>query len=275
MSEKDILTKNSLPLTRDTLAKQFRAGGVCAGMNVMVHSSLSSLGWVCGGSIAVIQALMDVITHKGLLLMPSHTSSNSDPEYWCNPPVPESWWDAIRENMPAFHPDYSPSEYMGLIADSFRTYPGVMRSNHPQLSFCAWGEKAEEALVSQTLDHGMGEHSPLHYLYNSDGYVLLIGVGYDKNTSMHLAEELSGCRSERKCGAAVFENGIRIWKEYHEAEYDEERFLEIGSGFETKFDIASFRVGSAKCRLMNQKELVNYSRDWFLSQKAQKNSNET
>ncbi len=55
----------------------------------MVHSSLSRIGWVTGGAVALIQALMDLITKKGNIMMPAYSSDYSDPTYWSNPPVPK------------------------------------------------------------------------------------------------------------------------------------------------------------------------------------------
>lgn len=77
-------------------------------MTVLVHSSLSSIGWVNGGAVAVIQALIDVVTEEGTIVMPSQSVELSDPKEWGNPPVPEEWWDIIRESMPAYNSNYTP-----------------------------------------------------------------------------------------------------------------------------------------------------------------------
>ena len=64
---------------RESLARDLRRIGLSSGDTVLVHSSLSSLGWVCGGSVAVVQALMDAVTPEGTLMMPTHTGDLSDP----------------------------------------------------------------------------------------------------------------------------------------------------------------------------------------------------
>ncbi|MYI62450.1 MAG: aminoglycoside N(3)-acetyltransferase, partial [Gemmatimonadetes bacterium] len=57
MSEKEIVEKTEVPATVESLQADLHALGVKPGMVVLVHSSLSSMGWVCGGAVAVIAAL--------------------------------------------------------------------------------------------------------------------------------------------------------------------------------------------------------------------------
>ena len=56
--------------------------------------------------------------------MPTHTGDNSEPSNWENPPVPESWWDVIRAEMPVFDPKLTPTRGMGIIPETFRKFPG-------------------------------------------------------------------------------------------------------------------------------------------------------
>src|SRR5712691_7570347 len=142
--EQDIVNATPVLRTRLSLAHDLRQLGMQAGMTVIVHSSLKSLGWVCGGPVAVVQALMDVVTGAGTLVVPTQTGDYSDPTYWQYPPVLEAWWAPIKEQMPAFDPHITPSRHMGLIVETFRTWPGVLRSSHPHVSFAAWGRHADE-----------------------------------------------------------------------------------------------------------------------------------
>ena len=61
MSEYKIVEKTEVPATVKSLQADFRALGVEPGIVVLVHSSLSALGWVCGGAVAVIVALQEVL----------------------------------------------------------------------------------------------------------------------------------------------------------------------------------------------------------------------
>ena len=73
------------PRTRDSLAGDLRALGIGAGDVLLVHSSLRSLGWVSGGALAVVQALLDVLGPAGTLVVPSQTTGNRDPSTWRPP----------------------------------------------------------------------------------------------------------------------------------------------------------------------------------------------
>ena len=87
--------------------------------------------------MAVIVALQKALGSDGTLVMPAHSPDLTEPSGWESPPVPESWWPVIRENMPAYDPELTPTRSMGIIAETFRKQRGVLRSAHPQVSFCA------------------------------------------------------------------------------------------------------------------------------------------
>jgi aminoglycoside 3-N-acetyltransferase len=80
MSEKDTInfTQNE-PNTIETLVRDFESIGIKKGMALLVHSSLSSIGWVCGSAVSAIYALEQVLTENGTLVMPTHSSDLSDP----------------------------------------------------------------------------------------------------------------------------------------------------------------------------------------------------
>src|SRR5438270_11615508 len=232
MSEQDAVDNAPLPRTRQSLANDLRVLGVEAGMTLIMHSSLKSLGWVCGGPVAVLQALMDVVTPLGTIVVPTQTGDYSDPAQWQHPPVPESWWQIIYDTMPAFDARITPTRHMGIIVETFRSWPSVLRSDHPTVSFAAWGRYAEHIITGHSLEYGLGEDSPLARIYDLDGWVLLLGVGYDSNTSMHLAEYRVPGFEEIVLGAPLFENGQRVWKRYRDIEIVSDIFAEIGDDFE-------------------------------------------
>ena len=157
MPEGQVVQKTETLATVESLQADFEALGIEKGMVLLVHSSLSAIGWVCGGAVAVIIALQEVLGDTGTLVMPAHSTDLSDPSQWENPPVPESWWQIIRETMPAYDPDLTPTRSMGKIAETFRKQSGVLRSAHPQSSFCARGPQASDIINNHALAYGMGE----------------------------------------------------------------------------------------------------------------------
>lgn len=270
MSEADAVAVSPAPLTIDALAGELRALGLVQGQCVLLHSSLSRLGWIAGGAVAVIQALLRVLGPGGTLMVPTHTSDNSEPSCWQNPPVPAAWWPLIRAHLPAFDPAVTPSRGMGRIAETLRTWPGALRSDHPVGSFAALGPAAARLVgdgltVPAGLAQMFGETSPLARLYELDGRVLLLGVGHDCNTSLHLAEHRAHWpgRATHCDGAAVRVDGERRWVEYDMLQLETDDFPAIGRAFEAAMGIAPGRVGQATARLVPQRALVDFATEWM------------
>ncbi len=261
--EDALIKRTPSPRTRESLARDLRQIGIEAGMTLLMHSSLSSFGWVCGGPVAVVQALMDVVTPEGTIVMPTHTSGLSDPAQWQHPPVPYEWWQIIYDTMPAFDPQVTPTSYMGRIVEVFRTWPCVLRSNHPADSFAAWGYHAQHITANHTLDYGLGEGSPLARIYDLDGWVLLVGVGYGNNTSFHLAEYRTPGSHEEVRGAPINEHGQRIWKNYRDIDINADVFPAIGAEFEQTGQVRVGKVGSAEARLFRQRAGVDFAQKWL------------
>jgi aminoglycoside 3-N-acetyltransferase len=266
MTEHDAIERTSEPITTVSLARDLRALGVETGMTLLVHSSLSSLGWVCGGPVAVIQALEEVLGEQGTLVMPTMTGGLTDPRDWQHPPVPEAWKDTIRATMPAFDPDLTPTRGMGVIAETFRKQPGALRSEHPHASFAARGARAARITADHTLDYALGEGSPLARIYELDGWVLLLGVGHENNTSIHLAEyraDFPGKR-EQPNGAPLSIEGVRRWVDVLDLDVDASDFPQIGEAFAREVGLVrSGCIGDARAVLMPQRALVDFAVRWI------------
>lgn len=253
------------PNTVRTLKSNLKALEVKEGMTLLVHSSLSSIGWVCGGAVSVILALEEVLTENGTLIMPTHSGDLSDPGNWQNPPVPESWWEIIRKEMPIFDMDLTPTRGMGVVPEVFRKQTDVVRSSHPNSSFAAWGKHKDYIVQDNHLDYQMNKESPLGRIYELDGYILLLGVSYDKNTSFHLTEYKANYTGKKiiKEYAPIIENNKRIWKEYKDIEYNDNDFMKIGADFEKQNNVNIGNIGLAKTRLISQRKLVDFAVKWM------------
>lgn len=256
--------ERALVLKRDIL-KALEAVGVRPGQTIMVHTSLSALGFVCGGAQVVIEALLEAVGKDGTLMMPTQSWKNLDPTAGVHWQEPEEWWQAIRDNWPAYNKDITPTNTMGAVAEMFRKWPGALRSDHPARSVAALGKHAEYLTKEHDLSDIFGETSPVGKLYALDGYVLLIGVGYDKNTSLHLADVRADYPGKHMVTehSAVLEDGKRVWKSYETLYVDGEDFTQIGEAFEVQHRVAKAPLGNSRIVLMKQRELVDFAVEWI------------
>ncbi|PWV95241.1 aminoglycoside 3-N-acetyltransferase [Paenibacillus cellulosilyticus] len=263
MSEKDVVDQTSSPITVTSLVHDLRQLGLQPGDQILVHSSLSSMGWVCGGAQAVIQALLEVVGEEGTIIMPAQSTDWSDPAEWALPPVPKEWIDIIYREMPAFDPAITPTRCMGRIAELFRTYPRTIRSNHPQVSFCANGKHAAYLMAGHPLTPQFGSDSPLGKLYEINAKVLLLGVDYDSCTSFHLAETMLSHMPTKQMGTAMIENGERAWKWFTDYAYDSDDFIALGEQYEAQHQVKQSKIGQAVSKVLELQQAIPFATDWL------------
>jgi aminoglycoside 3-N-acetyltransferase len=262
------------PSTRVTLAADLRALGVEGGDTLLVHSSLSRLGFVVGGVVAVVQALLDVVGPIGTVVVPAFTADNSDPSRWAltrKEPVPKEWWPQIRAHLPPFDPRFTPAYRVGAIAESIRTWPRAIRSEHPQTSFAAVGSKAERVIANHQRDCHLGPHSPLGRLVDDGAKILLLGVPYGVCTAFHLAEYQVPDPPTREYECVITVNGERSWYRYRDVVLDDSDFDRLGNDLEgsgAEPAVRLGRVGAATCRLLPLPETVAFARDWMATHRS-------
>ncbi len=264
-SEKDTILASNSPNTVESLQHDLSKLGLEAGHVVIVHSSLSALGWVAGGAQAVVEALCRTVGDGGTIVMPAHSGQLSDPAAWSDPPVPAYWVPELREHLPAFDPDLTATRGMGQIVETFRSDRRSVRSRHPLLSFVALGPRAEQIVDGHLLTSGLGEESPLARLYDNDARVLLLGVGHGNNTSLHLAEYRADWsrKTEVRHGAPTMDDGTRRWSWFEDLDHDESDFVEIGKAIEAAGLQHRGLVGSADALLMSQRAVVDLATSWI------------
>lgn len=252
------------PVTASRLRAGLQGLGVRAGDRLLVHASLSALGFVPGGAQTVIEVLTALVGRTGLLVMPAFSSDLSDPAGWQAPPVPADWVDPIRAEMPVYDPRLSPTRGLGTIAEVFRSAPGVIRSLHPQVSFAAWGEGADAITAPHPLDGWMGEASPLARLYDAEARVLFLGTGYATCTAFHLAEHRAGKLRLTRTGLPAWVDGARHWITVDAPDYDDGDFETIGADLDAQLNpSASGQVGMAACRLLPMRMIVDAATEWM------------
>jgi aminoglycoside 3-N-acetyltransferase len=253
-----VIAATDEPRTRNSLARDLAALGLSSGQLVMAHVSMTALGFVAGGPTSLLDALLDVLGPAGTLLLPAHSADLSDPATWQAPPVPTAWIDEVRDALPPFDPARTPTWGLGVVPELFRTWPGVIRSDHPAVSLAARGPLAAEILRDHALDDPHGEGSPLARAYDRDAKLLLLGVGWNRATLLHLAER----RAEPGAapivsGAPILRDGGRVWQTYRDYDSDPERFAAVGEALAAAGILTVGRVGSAEAMLVDGRTAVD------------------
>lgn len=156
-------------IDRPTLVAQLAALGVRRCAVLLVHTAFRAVRPVEGGPDGLIDALRQALGPDGTLVMPTMT-----------------------DGAAVFDPRRTPTLDMGITAETFWRRPGVRRSTHPGASFAAEGPHAEAICRPQPLAPPHGPDSPVGRVAELGGDILLIGVGHDANTTLHLAEVIAG-----------------------------------------------------------------------------------
>jgi|WetSurMetagenome_2_1015567.scaffolds.fasta_scaffold17174_2 aminoglycoside N3'-acetyltransferase len=181
------------------LLNSLRLLGLKQGMTVMVHSSVSRLGFVSGGPQTIIDALCEIVGSKGCVMMPTFSMSGSMKEYL----EAGETFDCLR----------TPS-HSGLLTETFRNMPGVIRSLHPTNSVAGWGEGVQEFIH----DHHksatpFGRETPFGRMAERDDtYILMIDT-YIRSFLHHVQErvEYPNLFIEKSIGARMVDkNGKMI-----------------------------------------------------------------
>lgn len=263
------MTAAATPLvTEGELVDALRELGVEAGQTLLVHASLSSFGRMIGGEQAVIAALRTAVGPLGTIVMPSQSWQLCDPDFLDDPALDDTARTMVRNALPAFDPALTPTRSMGAVSELFRMQPASRRSAHPHRSFSAAGRHAEEIVSTHEFDSPFGETSPLARLYDLGARIVLLGVGFDKCTALHLAERRAADASRVDVvgnGAPVIVSGVRQWVTWQEPVVDDSEFERIGTRFTETGAVAEARVGNARCLAMSLPETVNFATQQLLS----------
>jgi len=217
----------------DRLADQLHDVGVAPGGSLVVHTSFSRVGPVAGGPEGLIAALRAALGAEGTLVMPS---MSDDDEH-------------------VFDPATTPCAGMGVVAETFRRLPGVLRSDSPH-AFAAAGPAAAAITAPHPVDVPHGPDSPVGRVHERDGQVLLLGVGHDANTTIHLAEELAPVRYRLPKWAMVLRNGVAVRHDYDEIDHCCERFALVDDWLDAEHLQRRGVVGNAQARLARARDIV-------------------
>lgn len=157
------------------MQRDLRTMGVREGDCLVVHSSFKSLGLNDASPTDVIRTLIETVGEQGTLMMPTFT--------YCYSGI----W-----NVTPYNPHSTPSLFMGILAETLRSYPGALRSGSPTYSVAAIGKHARLLTENREDSGGLGPGSSYEEAYKLGAKILLLGVGNTRNSMIHYAEFASG-----------------------------------------------------------------------------------
>ena len=231
------------------LAGQVRALGVSPGNLLMIHASMRSVGSVERGALGVVDALREAVGPAGTLLMVLGADESRP-------------FDALRSPVDI--------EDMGVLAEVFRTYPGISVNDHPADRFAAIGPAARYLLEPTPLHDYHGPGSVLERLTERGGKVLRLGANADTVTLTHYAEYLADVpdkvRVRRRyvradTGEVWIESlddtdGIATWEH---GDY----FPQVYLDYRATGAVQVGPVGRCEAELFDAEPFVRFSVDWL------------
>lgn len=168
-----LIMSTAKPLTLCQLRDDLDALGIMEGDVLIVHSSLSRIGWVEGRPEDVVRMIIEALGPLGTLVMPTFSFSLAA-------------WD-----MPVFEP-WATASRVGVLTDVFWRMREAVRSAHPTHSVAAAGPLAEKIIGGPVDYQPLGLRSPLDRARRAGAKILLAGVGNDRNSMVHVAESVAG-----------------------------------------------------------------------------------
>jgi aminoglycoside N3'-acetyltransferase len=221
-------------MSRAGVCEQLRTLGVKAGGVLLVHSSFRAVRPIAGGPDGLIEALRDALEPDGTLVMPSWSGDDETP------------FDAAT--TPA-------SSDLGVVADTFWRQPGVRRARH-NFAFAAAGPKAEWLIAGPLPLPPHSPASPAGRVHESGGQVLLIGVGHDADTMLHVAELMAGVPYRTPKFCTILQNGRPVRIDYMENDHCCQRFALADTWLRARGLQSEGPVGRAHARLFAARDVV-------------------
>jgi aminoglycoside 3-N-acetyltransferase len=227
----------------------------------MVHTRMSALGWVVGGSETVVRSLLDVCgTVMAYASWAEHVYTLEDrpPEYRAAYEAEPPEWDPATGEV---DPDY------GRIPERLRTWPGALRSVHPEAGVVAVGPRASWLVAPH--EDGYGAESPFARLVEAGGSVLMLGAPLETVTLLHHAEAIATAPGKQTITYEI------AGRSYTDIETSGGAYDYASLGLEAdEFEVIARealgagvgvrgQVGAAECHLFPARELVAFGVEWI------------
>lgn len=248
-----------MPATRSSLTADLRQLGVAPGSVIMVHAGLRSVGPVTGGVNVVVQALQDAIESTGTIV----AYVDFEPFYE----------DGERE-IPVFDKRIAhAARDHGVLHEALRTWPGALRSDHPDAGVVALRPLAEWITAEHPFRYGYGEGSPFERVLQAKGQVLMLGAPLDTITLLHYAEHRARIPDKRVVGYRRLMPGPQgpdwvVFEEFDTATpvndlLPENCFERIARDYLASGRGAAGAFGRATATRLDGGDLVGFGIDWL------------
>lgn len=261
-------------ITRSALTAGLHELGVRPGAILMVHTRMSALGWVVGGTETVVRSLLDAVGPEGTLMAyaawDDHVFDAGD---W-----PDEHRDAYVSEPPVFDPATAAAhQENGRIPERVRTWPGAVGSLHPEARVVAVGARAAWLTADHPSDDAYGAGTPFARLVQARGQVLMLGAPLDTTTLLHHAEAIARAPEKRRVTyrVPVLDDGVVTERTYHDIDtgegafpyeqlgLDEDAFAVIaGAALAARIGLRG-RVGEATCHLFPADDLSSFAVAWM------------
>jgi aminoglycoside 3-N-acetyltransferase len=188
-------------------------------------------------------------------------------------------WDAERRRAymlecPPFVPSRSrANRRQSILTEYLRTWPGTLRSDHPEASVVALGSMATDFTRDHPRNYPYGPGSPLQRLVEAGGKVLLLGSPLERVTLLHLAENLAELEGKRvvRYRMPVVQGGQRVWESFEDFDTStgvvawrgEDYFGVIMRAFLAGGHGRQGWVGGAPSCLIDARELLAFAVPWM------------
>lgn len=244
-------------ISKSEILKQLEPFKLALGKPVIVHTSLRAIGEIEGGGDTLLNCLIEFFTQNGgLLCIPTHT------------------WDKEMLDLREKH------TCLGTLPSLALKRADAVRTMHPTHSMVVFGEREKASAFidgEDLVDTPTSPNGCYGKIFNEGGFVLLIGVGQEKNTFLHCVEEMlcvpKRLTKEKREFSIIYENGECKAKELYwfytnEIEDVSENFGKFEAAFDFHGAITYGKLGNAKlqlCSAQKMKDIIEliYNRNDF------------
>ncbi len=211
-------------MDKPELKKTLSKIGLQNGDSVILHSSFLSLGRFNGGPDAVIEAFLETLGNEGTLVVPTFGA-------------------------------------LGIITEKLREHPEAIKSYCNGATVAAVGKAAKmlcgEHWKAKTLH---GKDTPYTRLAEIGGYVCLLGVDQDRNTTLHSVEALLELPYlSTHSGKFIDEEGTDRFGEWKYFPGPHRDFIGLDRYFRESGKMKITRFGNAIIRLIKAQDLIDIS----------------